>query len=45
MDDLISFRDKGKAYQKEMETLKAKWEKDIKEIYDIIMKNPKKYKL
>jgi len=45
MDDLISFRDKGKAYQKEMEALKAKWEKDIQEIYDIIMKNPKKYKL
>lgn len=44
MDDLISFRDKGKAYQKEMETLKARWEKDINEIYDIIMKNPKKYK-
>ena len=45
MDDLISFRDKGKIYQKEMEALKAKWEKDVKEIYDIIKKNPKKYKL
>jgi len=45
MNDLISFRDKGKAYQKEMEALKARWEKDIQEIYDIIMKNPKKYKL
>ncbi|MCD6528448.1 hypothetical protein J7K44_02315 [bacterium] len=45
MDDLISFRNKGKAYQKEIEALKARWEKDIKEIYDIIMKDPKKYKL
>ena len=45
MDDLISFRDKGKIYQKEMEVLKAKWKKDNKEIRDIIRKNRKKYKL
>ena len=44
-EDLISFRDKGNEFKKEMEALNKKYGQEWEEINQIMIKNPKKYKL
>jgi len=45
MDDLIAFRNKGRAYKDEMDLLEKQYEKEINEIYSLIRKDHDKYKL